>query len=145
MKFTNEIFIGRPIDNVFQFVGNPGNVPLWNYAIITSEKITPKINGEGAIYKQHRSFLGRTLEDTFIITEYNPNEVLTLKSIEAEYPFIISYSFKATGNGTLITNSFELHGKLVDNVPGVLLKHAVKTAVANNLHKLKEIIEEISF
>ena len=143
MKFINEIFIDRSLEEVFLFAGEVSNFPLWNYAVIGTEALTPELTGKGAIYKQQRRFLGQTLEDTFILTEYIPNRALTLKSIEAEYPFIVSYSFKPSGNGTVIVNSFELHGKLADGVPGILLRNSVKAAVAKNLQKLKELIEDL--
>jgi len=142
MKFINEIFIARCPRVVFSFVGNAINIPLWNYAVAKTKMISAEFNGVGTIYQQQRKFLGGTLEDTFIITEYRTDSLLTFRSVEAEYPFLISYSIKSSGQGTILTNSFELHGLFADNLLGILFKNSVKSAVAKNLEKLKSLIEK---
>jgi hypothetical protein len=141
MKFTNEIFIASSPSTVFLFAGDVTNIPLWNYAVLKIETVTKGIVGKGAVYKQYRNFSGRMLEDVFVITEYEADQKLAFRSIEAEHPFVISYCFKPSGNGTIVTNSFELHGKLAGNILGILFKKNVKTAVAKNLNTLKGLIE----
>ena len=86
--------------------------------------------------------MGRILEDSFIITKYEVDSIVTIKSIKAEYPFQISYQFKSLDRGTVITNDFELNGGAFDFI-GVLMNHRVKKAVAENLNKLKGLVEEL--
>ncbi|MGG5210012.1 SRPBCC family protein [Chryseobacterium sp. MIQD13] len=141
MKFTNEIFIARSPEVTFHFVSDISNTPLWNYAVVETQMVSEVFAGVGTMYRQQRRFLNKTLEDTFVITEYEADRLLTLKSIEAEYPFLIRYSFKPSEHGTILINSFELHGRLFDNLLSILFEKKVKKAVAKNLGVLKELIE----
>jgi hypothetical protein len=110
--------------------------------VIKSEQTSEGPLGNGSAFRQQRQFMDRILEDSFIITEYEVNSIVTIRSIKAEYPFLISYQFKSLDNGTLITNIFELNGGAV-NITGFLLSPRVKKAVAENLKQLKVIVEKL--
>jgi hypothetical protein len=142
MQFTNTIFIKQSLHTAFSFVSNFRNLPQWNYAVIKSEQTSEGPLGNGSAFRQQRQFMDRILEDSFIITEYEVNSIVTIRSIKAEYPFLISYQFKSLDNGTLITNIFELNGGAV-NITGFLLSPRVKKAVAENLKQLKVIVEKL--
>jgi hypothetical protein len=142
MRFINTIDVAQSLHVTFSFISNFCNASQWNYAVIKTEQISEGLVGMGTIFRQQRKFLGRTLEDSFIITEYKVDRIVTIKSIKAKYPFLISYSFKASDKGTLISNSFELRGGVI-NILGFLLNHRVKKAVAENLNKLKQIVEKL--
>jgi len=126
MRFINTIDVAQSLHVTFSFVSNFCNASQWNYAVIKTEQISEGPVGVGTIFRQQRRFLGRTLEDSFIITEYKVDSIVTIKSIKAKYPFLISYSFKALDKGILITNSFELRGGVI-NILGFLLNHRVKS------------------
>ena len=142
MRFVNTIDVVQSLHVTFSFTSNFCNAPQWNYAVIKTEQTSEGPIGIGTVFKQQRQFLGRILEDSFIITEYKVDSIVTIKSIKAKYPFLISYSFKASDKGALITNSFELKGGVI-NIFGFLLNHRVKKAVAENLNKLKLLVEKL--
>jgi hypothetical protein len=142
MQFTNTIFIEQSLHTTFSFVSDFLNLPRWNYAVIKLERASEGPVGNGSAFRQQREFMGRILEDSFIITKYEVDSIVTIKSIKAEYPFQISYQFKSLDRGTVITNDFELNGGAFDFI-GVLMNHRVKKAVAENLNKLKGLVEEL--
>lgn len=142
MQFINTVFIAQSLHVTFSFTANFCNAKQWNYAVIKTEQISEGPIGVGTEFRQQRRFLGKILEDTFVITEYKVDSTVTIKSIKAEYPFLISYSFKASDKGTLLTNSFELKGGIIDLL-GFLFNYRVKKAVAENLNKLKELAEKL--
>jgi hypothetical protein len=142
MQFVNTIEIRQSPGIIFSFVSNFCNAPQWNYAVIKTVQISKGAIGVGTIFKQQRRFLGRILEDEFMVTAYEAGSMITIKSIKADYPFLISYSFKATTEGVLITNSVELSGGII-SITGFLLNNRVKKAVAENLGRLKELLEKL--
>jgi hypothetical protein len=142
MQFTNTIFIEQSLHTTFSFVSNFRNLPQWNYAVIKSEQISEGSLGIGSAFKQQRQFMGRILVDSFIITKYEVDSMVTIRSIKAEYPFLINYQFKSLDKGTLITNNFELNGGEADFL-GFVLNPRVKKAVAENLDKPKGIVEKL--
>ncbi len=142
MQFTNTIYIEQALHTTFSFVSNFRNLPQWNYAVIKSEQISEGPVGNGSAFNQQRQFMGKILEDTFIIIEYEVDRIVTIKSVKGEYPFLISYQFKYLDNGTLITNDFELNGGAADFL-GFILNPRVKRAVNENLNKLKDLVEKL--
>jgi hypothetical protein len=110
--------------------------------VIKLEQTSEGPVGNGSAFMQQRRFMVRILEDSFIITRYEVDNIVAIKSIKAEYPFLISYEFKSLNNGTLITNNFELNGGAVD-ILGFLMNSRVKKAVAENLNKLKGLVEKL--
>ena len=142
MRFINVIDVAQSLHVTFSFVSNFCNAPQWNYAVIKTEQTSEGPIDIGTTFRQQRKFLGKILDDSFIITEYKVDSIVTIKSIKAEYPFLISYSFEASDKGTLITNSFELKGGII-NILGFLIKYRVKKAVAENLNELKVLAEKL--
>ena len=142
MRFTNTIEVAQSLHVTFSFTSNFCNAPQWNYALIKTEQTSEGPIGIGTEFRQQRRFLGRILKDSLIITEYKVDSIVTIKSIQGKYPFLISYSFKASDKGTLITNSFKLKGGII-NILGFLLNHRVKKAVAENLNKLKVLVKKL--
>jgi hypothetical protein len=88
MRFTNSILIRHPVDKTFAFVSNFANIPKWNHSVMSCVKVSEDLTQVGTIYKQQRLFLGKILEDIFVISEYETDRNLTISSIQAAYPFV---------------------------------------------------------
>ena len=62
---------------MFGFLAQFGNVPLWNYAISETRKITGGPVGVGSRYRQTRTLPTRS-EETFEVTEFEPDRRLPI-------------------------------------------------------------------
>lgn len=139
--FANTVTIRRPTEEVFAFLADFENVPRWNYAIDTTRKTSPGPVGVGTTYRQTRSIPTRS-EEVFEVTVFEPGKVLAVRGQIGPFRARISYLLEAAAGGTRLTNDVAL-----DPPPGVrglaarLATPRVKTAVAENLSKLKEILE----
>lgn len=137
IKFENTVEIALPINAVFSFVGDFENVPKWNYYVTNVRQITGGLPGAGTIYHQTRK---HDVQD-FQILDYEPYHKVSIMTINGSTPsFSRSLTFEAIDTGTRIVDNWELetgHNGRVE----ALGTGKIKAAVAENLDKLKQLLE----
>jgi uncharacterized protein YndB with AHSA1/START domain len=140
-SFKNTVMIGRPIEEVFGFLSDFENIPRWNYAIVETRKVTDGPVGVGTIYHQVRSVPSRS-EEHFEVTAYNPPRQLEIQGQLGPFPSRLAYALDALPEGTRITNAVELELRGPGRLLGRVAVPRVRDAVAANLQKLKELLEQ---
>ena len=139
--FENTVMIRKPIEQVFGLVSDFENLPRWNYAIVETHKVSQGPVGVGTIYQQVRSVPSRS-EERFEVTAYNPPRRLEIRGQLGPFPSRLSYALDAVPEGTMLTNSVELELRGPGRLLGRVAVSRVRDAVAANLQKLKELLEQ---
>ena len=139
--FENTVMIRRPIEEVFGFLADFENIPRWNYAIVETHKVSQGPVGVGTVYQQVRS-VPRRSEERFEVTAYNPPRQLEIRGQLGPFPSRLSYALDAIPEGTRMTNSVELGLRGPGRLLGRVAVPRVRDAVAANLQKLKELLEQ---
>ena len=140
--FENTVTIERPAEDVFAFLADFENVPTWNYAIEETTKTSPGPVGAGTIYRQTRS-IPRRSEEVFEVIVFEPVSRLEIQGQIGLFRTRASYELTPVVGGTRLTNEVDL-----EPTSGVLRLVAplaiprVKAAVAQNLGKLKQVLED---
>ena len=138
LEFKNTIRIARPIEEVFAFLSDFENIPKWNYYVLEVRQLSENPIGIGTTYHQVR----KTDEQDFHITEFEANRTVAVKTLPQSSPsFERRFTLYEEGNTTRIRDEWNLD----TGRPVVLEKLAggrVKSAVAENLAKLQELLEE---
>jgi uncharacterized membrane protein len=138
LEFENTIPIDRPIDEIFAFLSDFENIPKWNYYVLEVRQLSESPIGIGTTYHQVR----KTDEQDFRIIEFEPNHSVAVKTLPQSSPsFERRFTLYEEGDTTRIRDQW----KLDTGRPALLerLAHGrVKSAVAENLAKLKELLEE---
>jgi uncharacterized protein YndB with AHSA1/START domain len=140
MEFSNAITIDRPLAEVFAYLADFEKVPRWNYAISETVKITEGPVGVGSRYRQTRTIPDRS-EETFTVTEFAPHDRLSIQGTLGPLEGDITYLLEPAAGGTAVTNTMNLQATGPLRFVAGLAAGRVKTAVAANLAKLKEILE----
>lgn len=140
MKFTNTVTINRQPAEVFAFLAHFENVPLWNYAISETRKITGGPVDVGSRYRQTRTVPTRT-EETFEVTELQPDHRLSIRGALGPFQGEITYVLEPAGTATTLTNTMNLQPSGALRLVAPLAASRVKSAVATNLDTLKQILE----
>jgi hypothetical protein len=117
------------------------NLPRWNYAIVETHKVSQGPVGVGTIYQQVRS-VPRRSEERFEVTAHNPPRQLAIRGQLGSFPSRLSYALDAVPEGTRVTNSVELELRGPGRLLGPVAVPRVRDAVAANLRKLKELLEQ---
>ena len=139
--FENTVMIRRPIADVLAFLADFENIPRWNYAIVETHKTSQGPIGVGTIYQQVRSVPSRS-EERFEVTAHNPPRQLEIQGQLGPFPSRLSYALDAIAEGTWVTNSVELELRGPGRLLGRVAVPRVRDAVAANLQKLKELLEQ---
>jgi uncharacterized protein YndB with AHSA1/START domain len=139
--FENTVMINRPTPEVFAFLADLENIPRWNYAIVETHKVSQGPVGVGTIYRQVRS-VPRRSEERFEVTAYDPPRRLEIRGRLGPFPSRLSYALDAIPEGTRVTNAVELELRGPGRLLGPVAVPRVRDAVAANLQKLKELLEQ---
>jgi len=137
IEFENRIRIERPREEVFDFVSNFENVPKWNYFVESVRKVDQIPIGIGARFHQIR----KTDQQHFEIIEFERPSKVAVKTLEGSLPkFTMNFEFEAKGDSTILIDTWQLEtGR--NAFLEMLGKSKIKSAVADNLSKLKELME----
>lgn len=136
IEFTKTIQIERPVQEVFDFISNFKNMSKWNYFVTDVQNITGEPPHIGTTYDQTR----KTDRQQYKITEFEPNRLVSIKTIPPSEKLLMRFEFKPTEDGTNLIDTWELEKDLIAPL-NWLAKTRVKSAVAENLEKLKELLE----
>jgi uncharacterized membrane protein len=138
LEFKNTIHIDRPVGEVFAFLSDFQNIPKWNYYVLEVRQLSDNPIGVGTTYHQVR----KSDEQDFRIIEFEANNTVAVKTLPQSSPsFERMFTLYEEGDTTRLGDEW----KLDTGSPTILERLArrrVKSAVAENLTKLKELLEE---
>lgn len=144
-RFTLSIFINRPLQEVFDFLSDPANLSKWNSNFASAEWTSSNAPGLGSAYKVLAKMSGGKDEGLFEITQWDPPQRYSYKSI-SRLPFPIEsiesmITLTPKENGTLLTfeSQFGLVG-ILKFAEGLFRKLAEKGEGAN-FDTAKRLIE----
>jgi Polyketide cyclase / dehydrase and lipid transport len=138
LEFENTIAIERPIDELFAFLSDFENIPKWNYYVLEVRQLSESPIGIGTTYHQVR----KTDQQDFHIIEFEANHRVAVKTVSQSSPrFERRFTLYEEGVTTRIRDQW----KLDTGRPALferLARGRVKSAVSENLSKLKELLQE---
>lgn len=141
MDFRNTVTIRRPVEDVFAYLADFGNVPKWNHAIESTTKTSPGRVGVGSTYRQIRSEPSRS-EEGFEVTVFEPVSKLAIDGEIGPFHARLAYLIEPMEGATRLTNAVELEpSSTVSKLLAAFAGSKIKTAVAENLDVLKRVLE----
>jgi carbon monoxide dehydrogenase subunit G len=130
IEFENTITINRPVGEVFEFVADPQNFPRWNYFVLTVSKLSDGPIGIRTAYHQVR------------IIEFERNRRMALKTSPHSTPQLeMQFTFHEQAGATRLLDVWKLDTGLPTPLEWLGARR-VRPAVAENLAKLKRLLEE---
>ena len=136
----HSVLIERPIEVVWDYVNDATNNPVWQQPVIEVRRTGSPV-GVGSQIEEVMQFLGRRVEVTWQITEYEPMRRSSVRVAKGPVPMLGSYTFEAVGGGTRFTidSELEAHGffKLAEPV---FAKLARREGVSS-CETLKDVLE----
>lgn len=141
IKIESSVTINRPVEDVFEFVADNDNDTLWQSGVLVSEQPSGPM-GVGATYKQVSKIVGRKIESTIEVTEFDPNRRFAFKTTSGPLPMSGSLSCEQVAEGETkvhILGEGESSGlfKLADPIISSMVQREWDTNLAN----LKELME----
>ncbi len=136
------ITINRPIGDVFDFVLDGTNNPLWRPTVIDIQRVPGKPSNVGAIFKQGlKGPGGRRIDGDYEIVECQPNELIKFQVISGPARPTGTFRFEAVGNSTRVTFNLHLDAKGLTRLISPMISQTMKSEVAT-LSNLKAYLEK---
>ncbi len=101
VRFELTVDVRRPPSEVFAYLTDMANLPQWQSSAIEASTDGPM--GVGTHVTEVRKFLGRRMESTLEVTEYEPDSEFSLKTLSGPVPFEVHHTLRAENGGTKLT------------------------------------------
>jgi uncharacterized membrane protein len=136
ITFETDVRITRPIEDVFAYVSNLGNLPDWNSAVDAVEETEP-----GSTYVMERQLpTGRAVNELKIVNRERPTE-FAIRTTSGPTPFVYVYRFSAENDETVVRLEAEVELGGVASVLPQVARRVVRRGVDANLGTLKRLLE----
>jgi Polyketide cyclase / dehydrase and lipid transport len=133
--------IYRPVSQVFDFMSTPENDFQWQYGTLVSARISEGASQRGTSFRSIGHLLGRRVQSTFEVTEYEPNRKYGFKSLSGPLQSHTSYTFEIDKGSTQIDISTQVTMINFFQVNQGVLEKNLKKQLRENLAMLKDILE----
>ena len=137
------IVIDRGRSEVFAFATDPDNVPLFNSNMISFEQLTEGPVGKGTRNHGMVRVVGKTIEWTTEVTEFEQDRLVISRSVESPVGFGLDIKYVDVDGGTKVTwrQESETYGGFFGKLADPLVTRMYAKDVRSNLEKLKELVE----
>lgn len=141
LRAEESVVVQRPIDEVFAYFTDPTTLPEWQASALEAQ-----LEGEGPMRAgsravETRKFLGRRMESTMEVLEYEPPRRFTIKASSGPVPFQVTSDLSEEDGGTLVRSVVEGEPGGFFRLAEPLVVRAVERELRNNLATLKDVLE----
>ena len=141
IKVEHTVVINRPVEEVAGFVRDPANNNQWQSGCVESSQTSEGPLGVGTTGRDVRQFLGRRMESTWEITEYEDNKKSSFKTTSGPIPMQGSYTFEPSGGGTKVTFTVQGDPGGFFRLAEPILARMVKRQIEADYNNLKDLLE----
>jgi carbon monoxide dehydrogenase subunit G len=131
--------IDRSPEEVFAYLTDVSNLPAWQSGVHSAE-----LDGElrpGARIRESRHMLGRELQTTLEVEEYEPPRMFAIRALDSPVPFSVRHELEPSGGGTRLTVVGEGDaGMLPGFAAGIMARRAEKQ-FRKDFERLKRLLE----
>lgn len=140
-RFDQSVTINRPIEEVFAFVSDLDNQARWRSGLDLAELTSDGPFGVGATYREVERILGRKMERTMEVTEFEPNVKCSFKSTSGPVVFSATVSFEAQDDGIRVSMTADAELGGVFRVAEPMVVRMGRRQMESDLANLKELLE----
>ena len=139
VKIEISLHVNRPVAEVFNYLNDPTKMAEWNPII---EEATPSETPVkvGTRIRTRTRMLGRKIEGTLEVVEYEPNKRVVQKSDEP-FPFKVINTFQAENGGTRLVSAVEGEPGGFFKLGEPILARIVKKQLQAQFETAKELLE----
>ena len=140
VKVKTSVVINRPVEDVFKFMDDPNNNAQWQTGLVESKQTSEGARGVGSTFLSANQFLGKRLEFTVEITEYEPNRRVGFNT-SGPFPFSDTTSFEAVEGGTRVELEAEGDVSGIFKVAEPIVARTAQRQFEGNYLTLKDVVE----
>ena len=141
IKINHSVVIDKPLTEVFTYATDVEKMSVWSSEVERAWKISEGPLGKGSTWGSEVKILGRKIENTIEVTEYEPNSKWSLKPTSGPVSGDAEFHFESVTGGTKVSVSLEADTggffKLGEPIVNRMLQRQYET----NLATLKDLLE----
>ena len=141
INFSLNARIYRSLKQVFSFVTTPENDFQWQYGTLVSTQLSKGEVGIGTLFRTIGHFMGRRVESTYEVTEFEPNKKFGFKSLSGPMHSHTLYTFEVINGSTMMNIATQANPGDLFRTTDVIVEKKVKKQYRENLAILKDVLE----
>ena len=140
-KVEASVVINRPVDEVFAYMADVRNWSQWNSGMLEGEQTSEGPMGVGTTFRGVNQFMGRRMEWTSEVSEYEPNRKMGQKITSGPMSIEQSLTFEPVEGGTRFTLVGEGETGGFFKLAEPIVNRTMQRQMEGNLANLKDILE----
>lgn len=140
-KFEHSVLIQRPLEDVWAYVMEPANDPVWQGPVIEVRRGAGEQMGVGTEIEEVTQFLGRRFEMTFVVTEHEPMRRSAVRTSSGPVRMEGSYSFDSVADGTRFTMKGETDAHGLFRLAEPVFARMARREWESSCEVLKDLLE----
>lgn len=141
IKIHHTVIIRRPVEEVFAYVGDFKRWPEWNFLIKEAQPLQPGPYRVGMTIRVKSSILGRHLEQIMIITGYDRDKFIEIKTLKGPFKMVHQFQFSAKPFQTTVTFNTSNNLSQIFRFTRPVLAHIINRGNEIMYNRLKAILE----
>ena len=142
INVTVTVTINRPTPDVFSYIANFANNPKWQKGMVEAYFTTDPPVRVGSEYTQVARFLGRRLESTFKVIEYEPGRRIKAATVKSTFPVTFERIVEPHGSASKVTTIVSGDASGLFRLAEPVLQKRVQTSIEKDYVRLKSILEQ---
>jgi carbon monoxide dehydrogenase subunit G len=135
------IEVGRTPEDVFAYLTNVSNLPSWQSGVHSAQIEDAGPPRAGARIRESRHMLGRELNTTLEITEFDPPRLFSLKALNSPVPFSVRHELAPHEHGTMLTVVGEGDAAFLPGIASGILVRRAEKQFRKDFERLKKLLE----
>jgi uncharacterized protein YndB with AHSA1/START domain len=140
IHYEISVHIGSPVDKVFAYLADAGNLRAWQTDLVENEQLTEGPIRVGTRFREVRRTGPRQSKIQAEITAFEPNKRFATKTVMGPQA-TVSYAFNAENDGTRLTYQFALQTSGFMRLMEPVIAGSIKKDAEADFQKLKRILE----
>ena len=132
--------IERPAAEVAAYAMDPANDTTWIGGIREVRWVTEPPLRVGSRVRRLAAFLGRPVDYVLEVAELVPGERVVMRSVEAPFPMVVTYTFAAEGAGTRAGVRVQGGSGPMFRIAGPLMAWQVRRSLRGDLARLDQVL-----
>lgn len=134
MRAELSVVIARSPEEVFDYLVDVSNLPLWQSGVHTARRDGDRIH-------ESRHLLGRELSTTLAIDEEDRPRVFAIRALDSPVPFIVRHALEPSGDGTKLTVVGEADAGLLPGFAAGIMARRAEKQFRKDFERLKRLLE----
>lgn len=141
MRAELTVEVARTPEDVFAYLVDVSNLPAWQSGVRSAQIEdggSPRVGGR---IRESRHMLGRELNTTLEITEYDAPRVFSLRALDSPVPFVVRHELEPHEGGTRLTVTGTGDAGLLPGFAAGIMARRAEKQFRKDFERLKRLLE----